>query len=135
MKSSALGIQSSATGMGSTDRTPPMMVVVALMLLASSLVLTAPAAPVQAADGFAAYNDLAWKTGQLEGNTTHITSPNGGSTLASTGDLLDFATGDDTGVNLTVTGGTFNGDSHADLIVDGGQSGEPRFRHRCVQRV
>ena len=53
------------------------------------------------------YNDLAWGTGQLETNITKITSPNGGSGLPSNGQLVDFATGNPTGVTLTVTGGMF----------------------------
>jgi hypothetical protein len=55
------------------------------------------------------YNDLAWGTGQLETNITKITSPNGGSGLPSTGQLVDVSTGSPTQVTLTVTGGTFDG--------------------------
>jgi hypothetical protein len=55
------------------------------------------------------YNDLAWGTGQLETNITKITSPNGGSGLPSTGQLVDFNTGNPSPVTLTVTGGDFNG--------------------------
>ena len=62
---------------------------------------------------FTAYNDLAWGTGQLTTNITTITSPNGGSGLASSGQLLDFATGLPTPVSLTVTGGSFIGDAQA----------------------
>ena len=65
------------------------------------------------AAGFTAYNDLAWGTGQLETNITKITSPNGGSGLPSTGFLKDFATGLDTGVTLTVTGGSYDGTAQA----------------------
>ncbi|MDH3503411.1 MAG: VCBS repeat-containing protein [Nitrospirota bacterium] len=60
------------------------------------------------AAGFTAYNDLAWGTGQLETNITKITSPVGGSGLPSNGLLKDFATGLDTGVTLTVSGGSFD---------------------------
>ncbi len=66
-----------------------------------------------AAEGFTAYNDLAWGTGQLETNITKITSPNGGSGLPATGFLKDFASGLDTGVTLTVTGGIFLGSAQA----------------------
>ncbi|MDH3503408.1 MAG: hypothetical protein OEM58_02620, partial [Nitrospirota bacterium] len=58
--------------------------------------------------GFTAYNDLAWGTGQLETNITKITSPVGGSGLPSTGLLKDFTTGLDTGVTMTVAGGSFD---------------------------
>jgi hypothetical protein len=63
--------------------------------------------------GFVAYNDLAWATGQLTSNITTITSPNGGSGLPSSGQLIDYATGLSTPVTLTVTGGSFSGDSQA----------------------
>ena len=66
-----------------------------------------------AAAGFTAYNDLAWGTGQLETNITKITSPNGGSGLSSTGQLVDFNTGNPTPVTLTITGGDFIGDVQA----------------------
>nr|MBA3967237.1 VCBS repeat-containing protein [Nitrospirales bacterium] len=62
-----------------------------------------------AAAGFTAYNDLAWGTRQLETNITKITSPVGGSGLPSSGILKDFTTGLDTGVTLTVTGGSYDG--------------------------
>ena len=58
--------------------------------------------------GFTAYNDLAWGTGQLSSNITTITSPNGGSGLPSSGQLLDFGTGLPTPVSLTVTGGALS---------------------------
>jgi hypothetical protein len=59
------------------------------------------------------YNDLAWGTGQLETNITKITSPNGGSGLPSSGQLVDSSTGNPTSVTLTVTGGEFIPASHA----------------------
>ena len=65
------------------------------------------------AGSFTAYNDLAWGTGQLTSNITTITSPNGGSGLDSSGQLLDYGTGLPTPVSLTVAGGSFNGGSHA----------------------
>lgn len=60
---------------------------------------------------FTAYNDLAW--GTRASNITRITSPNGGSGLPSSGQLLDVATGLPTPVTLTVTDGEFNGSSQA----------------------
>ena len=69
---------------------------------------------------FAAYNDLAWAGGQLAHNITTFTSPNGGSGLPSSGELLNFADGLPTGVNLTVTGGTYNGSKY-----DHGAYGNP----------
>ena len=68
---------------------------------------------VNPAPPFVAFNDLAWGTGQLTTNITTITSPNGQLVLPSTGQLIDFATGNPTGVTLTVTGGSFIGDVHA----------------------
>ena len=62
---------------------------------------------------FTAYNDLAWKTGQLNTNITMITSPDGGSSLPSSDQLIDFQSGTPTGVSLTVAGGEFTGDSQA----------------------
>jgi hypothetical protein len=57
---------------------------------------------------------LAWGTGQLNTNITRFTSPNGpnGLGLLSSGKLEDFATGLDTAVTLTVTGGRFDGDAN-----------------------
>jgi hypothetical protein len=63
--------------------------------------------------GFTAYNDLAWSTGQRDGNITKITSPNGDSGLPNSGNLVDFETGDETCVTLTVEGGEFEPDPHA----------------------
>src|SRR5262249_49248798 len=68
---------------------------------------------VNGAGAFTAYNDLAWAGGQLNSNIPRITSPNGGSGLPSSGQLIDFATGGGTGVTLTVTGGSFDGSSQA----------------------
>lgn len=70
------------------------------------------------ATSFTAYNDLAWGTGQLNTNITTITTATGGSGLPSSGELLDFTTGNGTGVTLSVTGGNFNGISHATKAVD-----------------
>ena len=68
-----------------------------------------------AAESFTAYNDLAWGTVQATTNITRITSPNGGSELPSSGQLINFATGTETGVTLAVTGGDFDGGNHATL--------------------
>jgi hypothetical protein len=68
---------------------------------------------IATAQDFTAYNDLAWITGQLETNITKITSPVGGSGLPSTGQLVDFDTGNPTPVTLTVTGGSFDGAAQA----------------------
>ena len=68
---------------------------------------------------FRAYNDLAWAADQLDHNVTHISSANGGSSMPSTGELIDYASGNGTGVTLTVAGGVFNGTGHA---YDGGDA-------------
>src|SRR5215813_1216508 len=82
---------------------------------------------VNAAGAFTAYNDLAWAGGQLNSNITRITSPNGGSGLPSSGQLIDFATGGGTGVTLTVTGGTFDGSSQATQLSGGPAPGTDAF--------
>ena len=64
---------------------------------------------------FSAYNDLAWVPGQLEHRITMFTSPNGGSGMASQGELLSFETGEPTGVVLSIEGGDYNGNGHAYL--------------------
>ena len=84
----------------------------------ATAVLAMGTGSMAAAAGFTAYNDLAWGTGQLETNITKITSPNGGSGLPSTGLLKDFTTGLDTGVTLTVTGGSFDGTAQATQGAD-----------------
>ena len=80
-----------------------------------TIILTASSEMSNSAEGggFTAYNDLAWGAGQLNMNITTYTSPSGGSGLASSGPLVDFATGATTGVTLTVAGGEFNGESNA----------------------
>lgn len=63
-----------------------------------------------------AYNDLAWGSGQLEGNITKITSPNGGSGYPSSASLIKYNDGNPTGVTLTISGGTYTPgepDNHA----------------------
>jgi hypothetical protein len=66
-------------------------------------------------ESFTAYNDLAWAPDQLNTHITTITSPNGrsDSNLPNSSELVDFSTGNGTGVWLEVTGGSFNGSSHA----------------------
>jgi hypothetical protein len=71
--------------------------------------------PPPPVSGFTAYNDLAWWSGQLSSNITTFTSPSGGSGLSSQGELIDYDSGLGTGVNLVVTGGTFDGANHAGL--------------------
>ena len=61
---------------------------------------------------FTAYNDLAWVDDQLSHNITTFTSPNGGSGLANSGELVSFEDGTATGVSLTVTGGVYNGSEY-----------------------
>ncbi len=73
---------------------------------------------IAAAQSVTSYNDLAWGSGQLEGNTTKITSPNGGSGLPSAGNLIDFATGNPTAVTLTITGGSYIGGAQATQGAD-----------------
>src|SRR5262245_21859916 len=82
---------------------------------------------VNAAGAFTAYNDLAWAGGQLNSNITRITSPNGGSGLPSSGQLIDFATGGGTGVTLTVTGGSFDGSSQATQLSGGPAPGTDAY--------
>ena len=68
---------------------------------------------VSGGDTFRAYNDLAWGSGQLDANITRLSAPEGGSGMASTGELVDYETGAGTGVVLSVSGGVFNGAGHA----------------------
>src|SRR5262245_44084420 len=82
---------------------------------------------VNPAGAFTAYNDLAWAGGQLNSNITRITSPNGGSGLPSSGQLIDFATGSGTGVTLTVTGGSFDGSSNATQLSGAPAPGTDAF--------
>ncbi|MBN1676797.1 MAG: Ig-like domain-containing protein [Kiritimatiellae bacterium] len=56
-------------------------------------------------DLFTAYNDLAWFAGQLSVNSTAITSTNGNPGGTRSGRLVDFDTGAETDVTLTVDGG------------------------------
>jgi hypothetical protein len=78
-----------------------------LTLLLATLFMFSPM-HAQAAPEWTAYNDFAWKTGQLFTNITRITSPNGGSGYPSSGSLIKFADGSSTGVTLAITGGTYD---------------------------
>jgi hypothetical protein len=55
-----------------------------------------------------AYNDFAWAAPQLQNNITTITSPNLFS-LPETGFVVDYATGSETNVRMTVSGGKIDG--------------------------
>jgi len=57
-----------------------------------------------------AYNDLSWATGQRTANITRYTTDAGSGTPpeGSSGSLVDFATGTDIGVNLSVAGGIWS---------------------------
>ena len=59
---------------------------------------------------FRAYNDLAWREGQILHNITHITTP--GSFLPASGELVDYASGAPTGVTLAVAGGRYDPNMH-----------------------
>ena len=59
---------------------------------------------------FRAYNDLAWREGQILHNITHITTP--GSFLPAIGELVDYASGAPTGVMLAVAGGRYDPNMH-----------------------
>ena len=61
--------------------------------------------PAEPESGFRAYNDLAWREGQLSHQITRISSA--GSSLATRGEMVNYETGDGTGVTLTVTGGRY----------------------------
>ncbi len=75
--------------------------------------------------GFIAYNDLAaFNDSTPSGNFTFFTTDLGGNTgLPHSGELVDFATGAETGVTLSVTGGDFNGNSHV-ITQTGTATGE-----------
>ena len=64
---------------------------------------------------FTAYNDLSWAEGQLSENITLYTSDEGSGEppQGSSGLLVDYETGQDTAVTLSVTGGTWIGPVHA----------------------
>ena len=56
---------------------------------------------------FRAFNDLAWTPEQRADGITRITSPNTNTNLSSRGELIDYDTGEPTGVELTVDGGNY----------------------------
>lgn len=67
--------------------------------------------------GWRAFNDLSWTNGQLDVNITLYTTPDGdgvmGDTVTNTGYLVNYDTGEALGCSLSVTGGDWNGGSHA----------------------
>jgi hypothetical protein len=64
---------------------------------------------------FTTYNDFAWVAGQLRSNiTTHTTAAGGGGGDGG-GPLVDFAAGQPTGVQLTISGGAYYGDWQGEL--------------------
>ena len=87
-------------------------------LMGGFAVLTFLSLESMAAADTTSYNDLAWGPSQLNTNITTFTSPNGGSGLFSTGQLKNFANGNDTAVTLTVTGGTYSGAGQATQGAD-----------------
>ena len=64
-----------------------------------------PEEPPESLPGWFSYNDAAWASGQLATNITKITTDNQSLGLPSSGNLLDFSDGSDTGVDLAITGG------------------------------
>jgi hypothetical protein len=61
---------------------------------------------------FTAYNDLSWGPGQTSFNiTTHTTTAGDGGGSGG-GELVDFATGQATGIGLEITGGSWLGAAH-----------------------
>jgi len=70
---------------------------------------------VRSADLFTAYNDFAWQAGQLANNITCHTSAEGGGGGDGGGELIDFASGQPTGVMLSISGAAYFGDWQAAL--------------------
>ena len=66
-------------------------------------------------DGFSAYNDLSWASGQRTGNITKYTTDNGVGDPPEgyEGFLIDYLSGSVVQAHLKVTGGQWNGDDHA----------------------
>ena len=64
---------------------------------------------------FDAYNDLSWASGQLTANITRYTTENGSGIPpdGAQGSLVDYLSGDPITATLTVSGGNWNGGSHA----------------------
>ncbi|MBN1670771.1 MAG: hypothetical protein JXR37_07055, partial [Kiritimatiellae bacterium] len=57
--------------------------------------------------GWTAYNDLAWMSGQLSNRITLYTRAGNGDGLPSTGELVDYGSGDGVGATLTVNDGGY----------------------------
>ncbi|MDD3276578.1 MAG: lamin tail domain-containing protein, partial [Kiritimatiellales bacterium] len=69
---------------------------------------------------FTAYNDLSWAVGQISAHITRYTTDSGDGTppAGSSGLLIDQATGEETGVTLSVSGGDWNGGNHLTQGLD-----------------
>ena len=68
-------------------------------------------------DPFKAFNDLSWAEGQLSENITLYTTTEGGASLpqGDEGFIVDYESGLRTPVRLSVRGGAWIGDFHANL--------------------
>jgi hypothetical protein len=75
----------------------------------------AVAVEVRPAPLFIAYNDFAWRAGQMATHITTHTTADGGGGGGGGGALVNHANGQLTGVNLSITGGAWFGDWQADL--------------------
>ena len=64
-----------------------------------------------------AYNDFSWSEGELRQNITRYTTASGeaASSEGAGGNLVDYRTGLETAITLTVEGGSWNGKNHAAL--------------------
>jgi len=62
---------------------------------------------------FIAFNDLSWAASQISDRITVHTTADGGGGGSGGGELLDYESGLPTGVNLQITGGLWNGGTHA----------------------
>ena len=78
------------------------------LVLFGDRAVTARFAPAEE-DVLIVVNDLAWVPGQSTANLTRFTSPNGGSGLPSSGELVSREDGSPTGITLTVMGGSYDG--------------------------
>jgi len=67
-------------------------------------------------ENFTSYNDFAWQSSQTRNNIQIATSPNtisASSGLANVCEMMDFSTGNPTGVKMRVIGGSYDGNVHA----------------------
>ncbi len=62
---------------------------------------------------FIAFNDLSWAAGQMDDRITVHTTADGGGGGSGGGELLDYESGLPTGIRLEITGGLWNGGTHA----------------------